>query len=59
MLLICDFKMSSGRDIESIRGRDDLDFNVGYFSASHKINFTEGEDIKSELRCCRSKSKAL
>lgn len=35
----------------------DLQFNVGYFCGSHKITFTEGENIKSELKNLKSKGR--
>ena len=37
----------------------DLKLDVGWLSGSRRINFTDGDDIRSELKCIKSKSKSL
>ena len=37
----------------------DLKFDVGWFSGSHKISFTDGDDLRAELKRIRTKGKSL
>ena len=51
--------MYSGRSIGKGIKKFDLKFDVGWLSGLRKINFTDGEDLRSELKGIQHKGKSL